>query len=229
VASAWFSSLRKVLIATATFAVGAAAKFWPNLTIRAYLGLGALIFVLVGIEEFFTSIRPAARLAAVAPAAMDGIAAPILKLLQDGGIVGRMSMFRTVRPARWLWLRRYFKVRWTSNMQNQVDSNISFPVKNGISGQCFADGNVRLVNAVGLAKYPLPKRIANKVAGLNLQAVFCVAVYEPSKGQTQSGKRIGVLHLDSRDPKAYALMDAKQVEITEKMAKLAALAAVIYQ
>jgi hypothetical protein len=229
VASAWFSSLRKVLIATATFAVGASTKLFPSLTIRAYLGLGALVFILVSVEEFFTSLRPAARLAAVAPAAMDGIAAPILKILQDAGVVGRMSMFRTVRPARWLWFRRYFKVKWTSNMQNQVDSDISFPVKNGVSGQCFGDGNVRLVNAEGLAKYPLPKRIAKKVKGLDLQAVFCVAVYEPPRGQTQSGKRIGVLHLDSRDSKAYALIEGKKQEINEKMAKLAGLSAVIYQ
>jgi len=229
-ASARLSALRKVLITTATFVVVAAAKLFPTLSIQAYVTLGALVFVLVCIEELFTSIRPAARLAAAAPAAMDGMSAPILKILQNKNIAGRMSLFRAVRRARWLWLRRYFKVLWTSNMEDQVDSNISFPVTCGVSGLCFGDGNPRLANAAGIAQQPpLPRKIVERVKGLNLQAVFCVAVFEPPKGKPQSGKRIGVINLDSRDPKAYAEIEAKRDEINEQMKRLARLAALIYQ
>jgi hypothetical protein len=228
VVGAWISSLRKVLIATATFAVGAAAKLFPTLTIEAYVGLGALIFVLVGIEEFFTSIRPAARLASAAPAAMDGMSAPILKILLDKNIPARMSLFTTVRSVRSLWFRRYFKVRWTSNMEDQVDSNISFPVACGVSGQCFGDGKPRLVNSTGIAQFPLPPKIADKVKGLNLEAVFCVAVFEREKRKLQSGKRIGVINLDSLDTRAYAEIEAKRNEITAQMRRLARLAALIY-
>jgi hypothetical protein len=114
-------------------------------------------------------------------------------------------------------------------MENQPDSNISFPASCGVSGQCFDDGNLRLMESSGIDKYPLPKRIAKKVKGLKLQAVFCVAVYEPAKGKKQSGKRIGVLNLDSRDPRAYAVINGKRNEINKQMELLAGVAALIYQ
>jgi len=167
-------------------------------------------------------------LASAAPAAMDGMSAPILKILLDKNIPARMSLFTTVRSVRSLWFRRYFKVRWTSNMEDQVDSNISFPVACGVSGQCFGDGKPRLVNSTGIAQFPLPPKIADKVKGLNLEAVFCVAVFEREKRKLQSGKRIGVINLDSLDTRAYAEIEAKRNEITAQMRRLARLAALIY-
>jgi hypothetical protein len=235
--SAWFPSLRRIVIPTATFAVGAAAKLIPNLSIKAYVVLGALVLVFVGVEEIFTGIRPAARLAAATPAAMDAVSAPIVKLLLDYkdkqnnpiSIAGRMCMFRAVRPARLLWSRRYFKVQWALNMKDQPDANISFPVGCGISGQSFGDGSPRLANPAAIAKYALPKRFAKKMAAIKLQAVYCVPVYEPAKGGLQSGKRIGVINLDSSDPKAYDAIQETIGEINAKMAVLADLAARIYQ
>ena len=229
---AWFRAFRTVAITTATFAVGAALKLLPVLGLRLYAGLGAVVFVLAGIEALGSVVSPAARLREVAPLAMDAAAAPILAALNAHGIVARMNLLRAVRTARRLWLGRFFRMAWNTGMADSPDVNISFPVSAGISGKCYGSRQPVIAGPEEIAKFPLPARYRrNGIEALHYGAILSYPVYEPSREGLQSGKVIGVLTLDSLNPAAFPIFRNPDViaVIEPHLRTLAGLAGRIYR
>ncbi|MGO8844287.1 MAG: GAF domain-containing protein [Methylocella sp.] len=230
--SVWFSSFKRVIIATATFAAGALLKLLPSLSVQTYIYLGALVFALVFIEEFITTIRPAARLREIAPLAMDAAAVPVDNYFKSKNIDVRMSVFKSVRVARRLWCARFFRMMWNTKMDDSPDVNITFPVSHGVSGQCFTRRQLVIAGDAEIKKYKLPEKfMCNGIGDLKLEAILCYPIYEPKKDGRQSGKVIGVLNLDTLTPGAYATF-SEQGSVREILADIqtvAGLAARIYK
>jgi hypothetical protein len=124
--------------------------------------------------------------------------------MTNNGVTARMSMFKAVRAGRRLWMKRFFKVMWSVRMFGSPDVNISFPVSEGISGQCFMNKCLMIADSKGIEKYKLPPAyLAGGVGALRFSAILSYPVYEPKKDGMQSGNLIGVLNLDTDTANAH--------------------------
>jgi len=213
-----FGSIRRVFLAALSYVVGASVQFAQasndpkGKTVEIYLVAGLAVVALMAWEEFFSNIRPARRLEEITPLALDGFAKPLLELLDENRVRARLNFLVPVRMARFLLLRRHFKIRWGNRMEDQPDVNIHFPIASGITGECYRTGQPIHAGPDELKdrRFALPGRAGRRATGL--EVVFSYPIYEPPrKGGLQSGRLLGVLNLDSRTPHAYGVFMSERV------------------
>jgi len=116
-------------------------------------------------------------------------------------------------------------------MENQPDVNITFPVSDGVAGECFRTKRPVLATRQQLDTQRFPRTW--RAALQDIDEVCSYPVYEPAKAdRPQRGRLLAVLNLDiktPRDPAAPRLIDATMRTVSavldEKLWELAGMAA----
>jgi hypothetical protein len=114
-------------------------------------------------------------------------------------------------------------------MDNQPDVNITFPVGQGVVGECFRQKVMIFAPPEALGEgYRFPRKLRSLTR--DLQAVISYPIYEPRTRGRQSGRLIGVLTLDSKTPNAYILLtNADYLPVINKtMERIALVVGQIY-
>lgn len=227
----WFSAAIRTFLSSASYALGAALKLFPTVALGLYAAIGGIVAIVTFSVEYFGQIKPSREFAEVVPALMDFYTEQFMEFLRGVGIKPRLNIMVPVRTWRWLGLRRYFAIQWSSGMENQPDVNIKFPISYGVAGECFRRKRTILAGPEALAspKYALPRRISRHAD--QIQVIWSQPIYESSRRGRQSGALIGVLNLDSDSRHAYNLFQAQRMSarINERMQKIAALASYLFR
>src|SRR5437667_2037055 len=147
------------------------------------------------------------------------------------GLTVRMNLMVPFRPWAWLWTRRFFRIVWSEGMENQPDADITFPVSQGVPGECFRTKRPVLATRPELDAQRFPRKW--RAAVQDIDEVCSYPVYEPAKGdRPQRGRLLAVLNLDTktpRDPTALRLIDPTirtvSAVVHEKLWELVGMAA----
>lgn len=219
---AWTLAFLRALVAVASYALGVGLSVFPQMALRLHLLLGAGVGILTLSIEYFTNIRPTRHWQEVAPFIVDEITAPFLDFLKEQQLTPRLNVMVPRRTWRGAWVRRYFTIWWARGMENQPDVNITFPVGQGATGECFRRKAPIYAPPVALGTgYHFPRSLLPLVK--DIEAIICYPIYEPPRGGRQSGRLIGVLTLDSKTPGAYSLLTSDKLRpiVHERMEKIA--------
>jgi hypothetical protein len=229
----WIPSIRRIIVGVASYAMAAFLRLVPDKdAVLVYAAAGIVVFFLLVLDEYSSSVRPAKRIAEITPITLDGLAEPLLSQLKANGVVPRLNLMMPKRTWRWCGIFRYFKIVWSCGMENQPDVNLSFRVKHGIAGECFRTRKPIYSSPDDIRRpaFALPMRIARHAP--DLAVIFAYPVYEPArKGRRQSGKVIGVLNLDSTSGNAYNVLMAREVfdAVHRIMQTIATIAGRLYE
>ena len=187
-------------------------------------------FAVAGISiavHYAATIRPVRTIEAVRSEVLHAMVLPIIEAFRDQGLKMRSNV---MMPRRW-WIRRYFCFVWSHAMLDQPDVGIRIPITSGVAGACYAEKRPILAGPEKLKElHPtLPKQVQPLTS--DVAVILAVPVFEPPKADgNQSGRILGILSLDSRDPNAYEyLADGQNYRAVQKhMDGLAALAAKLF-
>jgi hypothetical protein len=202
----WLLAVIRAILATASYVLGASLQIVPGMALRLYLALGLLVAAVTLIIEYFTNVRPTRHWREVAPVMVDEITTSFVEFLRDAvGVAPRLHVMVPRRTWRWCGVRRYFVIWWSRGMDNQPDVNITFPMGQGVVGECFRQKVMIFAPPEALGEgYRFPRKLRSLTR--DLQAVISYPIYEPRTRGHQSGRLIGVLTLDSKTPNAYTLL-----------------------
>jgi hypothetical protein len=226
----WLLAFIRAILATGSYVLGASLQIVPGMALRLYLGLGILVAGITFVVEYLTNIRPTRHWREVVPVIIDEITTSFVDFLRDTvGVHPRMHIMIPRRTWRWCWAHRYFVMWWSRGLENQPDVNITFPVGQGVVGECYRQKIPIYAPPEALGEgYRFPGHLRPLIR--DLQAIICYPIYEPRQRGRQSGKLIGVLTLDSKTPNAYTLLtsDAHLPGINQRMERIAIVVGQIY-
>jgi hypothetical protein len=222
-------SIRKILLGVASYAVAIAVREVADREATAvYIIAGVIVFMALIADEYYTAIRPAKTIIELAPIALDGLTEPLLLQLKTNGASARINLMMPCRTWRWLWCRRYFRMRWSKGMQNHPDVNISFPIRYGVTGACYRNRLPVYADATAIGAFSIPDKIRRQTPDLTV--IFAYPIYEPARqGRPQSGRVIGVLNLDSYAVNAYNVFMVAFDQVHDVMQNVATIAARFYE
>lgn len=222
----WIPSIRRLVIGVASYVVAVVLKDVPqDDQVAVYVVAGSVIFLIILVDEYWTAVRPSKKIEELAPITLDGLVDRLISDLKKSGVTARVNLLMIERVWWWLWIRKFFRMRWHKGMENQPDVDIRFPIAYGVSGQCVRDKQLVIAGNEAVGKFSLPGR-RNELTK-QLQVILSFPVYEPARRYgIQSGRIVGVLNLDSSTPNAYNLITRQDTldQINRIMETAAAIA-----
>ena len=183
--------------------------------LRNYLPWLAVFFV-SGFVAYLSLIQPVVKLEPIAIQFLDILGRKIMDFGKRLKIQPRLNILLVGRRLRWLGLRRYLYSAWGLRMENQPDVGACFAASKGVAGEVFRTGRPRVVNIEEASHedWGFSKREARKFEGLT--AIYCWPIYQVDHRGYQTGKIIGTVNFDSRQPGACNIM----VQEKERIGKL---------
>ncbi|HZP43574.1 MAG TPA: GAF domain-containing protein [Candidatus Binatia bacterium] len=222
----WWASVLRAAIAAASYGLGALLVVYSDAAfkLKASLGVGVGVFFAALLIEYRTTVRPALHVARVRHVILTQLSAKLLENLRARGLFVRMNLMVPCWSLRHVWPRRFFKIVWSVGMENQPDVNVRFPVGHGVAGECFQTKVPVFASRQDLERHRFPRRLQPAVR--DLESICSYPVYEPPRGERQSGRVTGVLNLDAKTPGLLGSQEEPQVTVAldEKMRELAQIA-----
>ena len=108
---------------------------------------------------------------------IDGITTSFVEFLRDA--VGVTPRLHIIVPRRtWRWLRQYFVIWWSRDMDNQPDVNITFLAGQGGVEECYRQKVMIFAPPEVLGEGYRFLRNLRPLTG-DLQAIISYSIYEP--------------------------------------------------
>ncbi len=200
-----------VVTATLPMASGALAIYQRS---KSPTPLGVVAFfsglALLSITaSWYSHIRPHRELASAVKALLDAIGGRVVDLGKMSGIAVRINYLGIYRPARWLFVRKFFRLRWGIGMTYEPDNNAEFPIRKGVCGEAVARRRARLIN-MELAQNRNSWNFAKKELDRFPQftAIWSLPIFELDRSGGPTGRVLGTINLDTTCDEACAVLSS---------------------
>lgn len=192
--------------------------------------VGGLVLILISsafLASYFTHVRPVRDASTVGRLLLDHVGQRIAKYCQDKGVSIRLNALILYRPARFLFLARRFKARWSLGM-HQADAGTEFGIKKGVSGQVFKSGNSVAVDMEESRNrdprtWKFTERDLRRLKFPGHTLIWSFPVFELNRENYPTGRILGTLNLDSLQKGAFQALvrdDVVRTELEDMMEQL---------
>jgi hypothetical protein len=157
-------------------------------------------------------------------ALLDAVGGRVIDLGESEGIEARINYLGLYRPWRWLFLRRFLRVRWGIGMTFSSDNTAEFHVSKGVAGAVVAGRKALLIDLEKPANQHgwnfSPKELARFPS---FTAIWSLPIFELDRSGNATGKILGTINLDTTSPNAFAKLsraDSGYAELLEEFQDL---------